>query len=147
MPILARIGEWIDQYATLVLPSSALGKAIAYTREIWERLVRYLDSAWLTPDNNLAERAIRPFTVGRKNWVISGGPRGAYASADLYSIIETAKLNGLDPYYYLRHLFTKLPTIPEAAYHSLLPWNIDPQDFHTLIIEDARLSLEAINIA
>ena len=79
--------------------------------------------------------------------MIRGGPRGAYASADLYSIIETAKLNGLDPYYYLRHLFTKLPTIPEAEYHSLLLWNIDPQDFHTLIIEDAKLSLEAINIA
>ena len=115
MPILARIGEWIDQYATLVLPSSALGKAIAYTREIWERLVRYLDNVWLTPDNNLAERAIRPFTIRRKNWLIRGYPRDAYASADLYSIIETAKLNGLNPYYYLRYLFTKLPTIPEAC--------------------------------
>lgn len=146
-PVLAKIEEWLEQYAVLVLPSSALGKAIAYTREIWERLVRYLDSAWLTPDNNLAERSIRPFTVGRKNWVLSGGPRGAFASADLYSIIETAKLNGLDPYYYLRYLFTKLPTISEAEYPSLLPWNIDPQDFHSLIVEDARLSLAAISIA
>ena len=147
VPVLERIREWLDRYVDLVLPSSTLGKAIAYTREIWDRLVRYLDSAWLTPDNNLAERAIRPFTVGRKNWVISGGPRGAFASADLYTIIETAKLNGLDPYYYLRYLFTKLPTIPETEYPSLLPWNINPMDFHSLIFEDTRLSLAAIDIA
>lgn len=145
-PVLSQMRVWLDLHVDKVLPSSALGKAIAYTNGIWEKLMCYLESSWLTPDNNLAERAIRPFTIGRKNWVHSGGPRGAYASADLYSIIETAKLNDLDPYYYLRYLFTKLPSLPEEAYPSLLPWNIDPQDFFGLTEEDARLSLAAINM-
>jgi transposase len=94
-----------------VAPQSALGKAISYTRELMPRLVRYIECPYLTPDNNEAERAIRPFTIGRKNWVISGGPRGAFASAALYSFIETAKLCGLEPYYYLRYVLTKLPTM------------------------------------
>ena len=145
-PALSQMRVWLDHHVDMILPSSALGKAIAYTNGIWDKLMSYLESSWLTPDNNLAERAIRPFTIGRKNWVLSGGPRGAYASADLYSIIETAKLNDLDPYYYLRYLFTKLPSLPEEAYPSLLPWNIDSHDFFGLIEEDARLSLAAINM-
>jgi len=96
---------------------------------MWPRLARYHECLYLTPDNNEAERAIRPFAIGRKNWVISGGPRGAYASADLYSIIETAKLCGLEPYYYLRYILTKLPITDEASLENLLPWNVDPLSF------------------
>ena len=100
----------------------------------------------LTPDSNEAERAIRPFTIGRKNWVIPGGPRGAFASAALYSVIETAKTCALEPYYYLRYILTKLPTTDSSDLPSLLPWNADPKDFGELTAEDARISLDSIPI-
>ena len=92
----------------------------------WDRLVKYTEDGRLRPDNNLAENAIRPFVVGRKNWILSGNPKGARASAALYSLIESAKANGLEPYKYLRFLFEKLPLAnSEDDYKSLLPNNID----------------------
>lgn len=142
-PALADIKTWLDAKAIEVLPSSALGKAISYTLNIWSCLVRYLDCPFLTPDNNEAERAIRPFTIGRKNWVMAGSPRGASASATIYSLIETLKLNRLEPYYALRHILTKLPATPIEQLETLLPWNLDPQDFHDLVVEDARISLNS----
>jgi len=103
-------------------PRGLLGKAIGYTVKRWDNLVRYLDDGRLRPDNNIAENAIRPFVVGRKNWLFSGHPRGAEASAAIYSLIETAKANGLEPYAYLRFLFEKLPLADsEDDYKSLLP--------------------------
>ena len=145
-PILGRIDAFLSTKAAEVPPQTLLGKAIAYTGGMWPRLVRYLDCSYLTPDNNEAERAIRPFTIGRKNWVISGGPRGAFSSAVLYSIIETAKLCGLEPYYYLRYVLTMLPTTDPDSVDRLLPWNIDTEAFGDLTAEDARLSLDSISI-
>ena len=88
----------------------------------WPKLLRYLDVAELTPDTNAVERAIRPFVLGRKNWLFSGSPRGAEASATLFSIIETAKANGREPYWYLRELFEKLPLAhTDADVEKLLP--------------------------
>jgi len=79
----------------------------------------------LRPDNNLAENAIRPFVVGRKNWLFVGHPRGAGASATIYSLIETAKANDLEPYRYLRYLFERLPMAEvEADYKVLLPQHV-----------------------
>ena len=78
--------------------------------------------------------------------MMSGSPKGAFASADLYSLIETAKANGLEPYFYLRHVLTTLPTLASDALSSLLPWNVDPSDFGKLTIEDARLSLNSVGI-
>lgn len=145
-PVLADLKAWLDAKLLEVLPKSALGTAISYTLELWPRLIRYLGCPWLGPDNNEAERAIRPFTIGRNNWVLAGGPRGASASADLYSLIETIKLNGLDPYFALRHILTRLPTTPPDKLAELLPWNIDPATFHELTVEDARISLASIPI-
>ncbi|NNK97117.1 MAG: transposase, partial [Desulfobacterales bacterium] len=88
----------------------------------WPRLVGYLDVGCATPDNNLAENAIRPFVVGRKNWLFAGTPEGAAASAAIYSLIETAKANGLDTYKYLRYLFENLPCAEsKEEYRELLP--------------------------
>ena len=88
-------------------------------------LIRYLDDGRLEIDNNLAENAIRPFAVGRKNWLFSNSVNGAKASANLYSIIETAKANGLEAYDYLRHIFTELPKAKTLdAFDALLPWNV-----------------------
>ena len=136
-PVLAQIESWLDAKAIEVPPQTILGKAISYTKDQWPRLIRYVDCPYLTPDNNDAERAIRPFTIGRKNWVISGSPRGAFGSATLYSFIETAKACGLGPYYYLRYVLTKLPTTEPANIPSLLPWNVDTKAFGELTAEDA----------
>ena len=79
--------------------------------------------------NNLIENAVRPFALGRKNWLFSGNPRGAKASAALYSLIETAKINGLEPYWYLRFLFEKLPLVKtQEDYKALLPYYIDKEE-------------------
>lgn len=111
LPILTDFKQWLEQKAAQVPPSTLLGKAVSYALGEWEKLVRYLDSPYLSPDTNGVENAIRPFVLGRKNWLFSGSPRGAHASATLYSLMETAKANGIEPYRYLRYLFTKLPLI------------------------------------
>jgi len=89
------------------------------------KLIRYLEDGHITPDNNAAENAIRPFVVGRKNWLFAGSPAGADAAATLYSLIETGKACGIEPYQYLRFLFEKIPyASTEADYAALLPQNV-----------------------
>ena len=120
--MLATLHEWLQRKREQVPPQSALGKAVHYMLVQWPKLLRYLDVAELTPDTNAVERAIRPFVLGRKNWLFSGSPRGAEASATLFSIIETAKANGREPYWYLRELFEKLPLAQtDADVEKLLP--------------------------
>jgi len=108
-PVLQDFHAWLQRRASQVPPETLLGKAVNYALVQWPKLLRYLDHPAITPDTNACENAIRPFVVGRKNWLFSGSPRGAAASATLYSIIETAKANGHEPYWYLRGLFEKLP--------------------------------------
>jgi transposase len=108
-PVLEEFHNWLLVMKDEILPQGYTGKAIAYTLNQWDKLVRYLDHHLLTPDNNLVENAIRPFVVGRKNWLFSNTPRGAESSAILYSLIESAKANGLEPYRYLRYIFDRIP--------------------------------------
>lgn len=125
-PVLDDLREWLDYKSGQTPPKGLLGKAVSYALRQWPRLIRYLEDGCITPDNNLAENAIRPFVVGRKNWLFSGNPRGAKASATLYSLIETAKANGLEPYSYLRFLFEKLPLVNSTSeYKTLLPQYVD----------------------
>ncbi|MHB8483352.1 MAG: IS66 family transposase [Nitrospiria bacterium] len=125
-PLLKEFREWLEELAPTTPPQGLLGKATGYALDLWERLERYTEDGRLRPDNNLAENAIRPFVVGRKNWLFSGSPRGAEASAAIYSLIETAKANGLEPYRYLRHLFERLPAAKtEADYKALLPQHVN----------------------
>jgi transposase len=125
-PILDQFKAWLDKRSPQVPPGSTLGKAISYTLGQWKRLVVYLQDGRLRPDNNLAENAIRPFVLGRKNWLFAATPDGAHASAALYSIIETAKANGLEPYWYLRYLFERLPKAKTTEeYKKLLPQYVD----------------------
>ena len=105
-------------------PKSAVGKAVAYSLGQWDKLVRYIEDGHLRIDNNRAERAIKPFVIGRKNWLFSNTASGAQASAVLYSLVETAKANGLVPFDYLKYLFEELPKQPESIDH-LLPWQVD----------------------
>ena len=115
--------EWLDKTLHSTLPKGALGTALGYLDKNWEKLIRYTDDGDVNIDNNLAENAIRPFVIGRKNWLFSATPRGAHASASLYSLIETAKANGLEPYHYLRDVFATLPSVKtEEELQALLPW-------------------------
>jgi len=117
---------WLDQVLPQVPPTSATGKALRYLHNEWDKLIRYLDDGRLEIDNNAAENAIRPFVVGRKNWLFSDSVKGVTASANLYSLIETAKANGLEPYAYLRYLFTELPQAETVdAIEALLPGNLN----------------------
>ena len=125
-PILDEMRSWLDQVLPQVPPTSATGKALNYLHNEWEKLLRYLDDGRLEIDNNAAENAIRPFVLGRKNWLFSDSVKGVKASANLYSLIETAKANGLEPYAYLRYLFTELPKAETVnAIEALLPGNLD----------------------
>ena len=124
-PHWKKIGTWLDKALPTVLPKSPLGKALAYLQKNWDKLTRYLDDGRLHIDNNLTENAIRPFVLGRKNWLFAHSTKGAKASALLYSVIETAKANGLEPYVYLRFLFEKLPAAQNLTdYEQLLPWSV-----------------------
>lgn len=132
-PILDKMHKWLEKKSTQVVPKCLLGKAINYTLNQWHRLIGYIDSEDATPDNNLAENAIRPFCIGRKNWLFAGNPEGAQASATIYSLLESAKANKLEPYKYLRYLFEKLPfaeTIED--YGKLLPSSLSIPDLETV---------------
>ena len=126
VPILNEFKKWLDAKVEQAPPKSLLGKAIAYTLNQWHRLIRYTEDGRVGPDNNVVENAIRPFVVGRKNWLFSCTPEGASASACIYSLIETAKANGLEPYWYLKYLFENLPEAMTAdEFMVLMPQNID----------------------
>jgi hypothetical protein len=124
-PIIRRIETLLVANLPTVAPQSLLGKALHYLQSQWPKLIRFLEDARYPLDNNAAENALRPFVVGRKNWLFADSVKGAQASANLYSLIETAKANGLEPYRYLAHLFRALP-YAETVEHleALLPWNV-----------------------
>jgi transposase len=123
--ILENFHSWLETQKAEVLPGSLLGQAVKYTLGQWNSLIHYLDYWETTPDNNAAERAIRPFVMGRKNWVMSGSPKGAKSSCQLYSLIETAKENGLNPYWYLVEIYSRAPYMnDDSDWAVLLPWKI-----------------------
>ena len=96
---------------TKAVPKSALGKALYYLKEQWPYLVRVLEDGRLELSNNLAERSIKPFVIGRKNFLFANTPCGAQSSAVIYSMMETAKANGLDPLRYLTWVLTTAPVL------------------------------------
>ena len=110
------------------MPRSNTGKAINYALGQWDKLLVYLEDGRLKIDNNSAENAIRPFAIGRKNWLFSNTPQGAKASAIIYSITETAKANGLEPFWYMYALLEKLPELKtKEDFKHCMPQNIDKQ--------------------
>ena len=124
-PVLDSFGLWLRETSPKTPPKGELGKAIHYTLQQWQRLNVYLENGCLKPDNNRAENAIRPFVVGRKNWLFSGSPKGARASATLYSLVESAKLNKLDPYKYIRFILEKITQISnDDDFKELLPTRV-----------------------
>ena len=130
LPLLEEFHGWLKARAGQTPPKGLLGTALGYALKQWARLVVYVENSDVGLDNNAAENAIRPFAVGRKNWLFAGSPAGARASANLYSLVETAKANGLEPYRYLRFLFERLPyaTTPEDC-RKLTPLYLDRSEF------------------
>ncbi len=131
-PILDKMKSWADATIPTIPPKTPLGAALGYLLDHWPRLTRYLDDGRLEIDNNAVENAIRPFVIGRKGWLFSDSVRGVKSSANLYSLIETAKANELEPFAYLRHLFTRLPSATTVDdYENLLPWNVNKATLST----------------
>ena len=124
-PILESLFKLLIDFSKQTPPTLSFGKAIAYTLDNWEQLKLYLEDPVLSPSNNSAENAIRPFVIGRKNWLFSATVRGAEASAILYSLVESVKLQKLSVYDYFYFIFRKLPYCNGAAdYERLLPFNL-----------------------
>ncbi len=124
-PLLKAFKAWLDKSVSQVPPKSKLGVAINYSLNQWSKLTRIVEDGRLSIDNNRAERSVRPFTVGRNNWLFSNTHNGARASAVLYSLIETAKANDCEPYEYLEYVFRELPKLKSGDDHRhLLPWHM-----------------------
>jgi transposase len=129
-PVFERIRTWLLETAKIVAPKSPLGQAVSYALGQFEAASRYVGHPALTPDNNLVENAIRPFVIGRKNWLFSDTPKGAWASATIYSLVETARANGHEPYRYLCHLLDRLPSAKDPSQVAdLLPYNLKPKSY------------------
>ena len=127
--VLAELHAWMLKQTPLVTPKSALGTALMYMGNLWAQLTRYTERGDLPIDNNRCENAIRPFVIGRKAWLFSDTPAGAHASAVIYSLVQTAKTNGLEPYTWLRRVLRDLPAAKTVeAVEALLPWNLRPTD-------------------
>ncbi len=124
-PILAAFLRWLRAQRRVILPKSLLGTAVTYCLNQWQPLTTFLQDGRLTIDNNRAERSIKPFVIGRKNWLFANTAKGARASAVIYSIVETAKENGLNPRAYLQYLLEQLPDrdlSDPTTWADLLPW-------------------------
>ena len=128
-PVLEAFWCWLDSLNAL--KGSALGKAVTYAKNQKPYMENYLLDGRCSLSNNAAENAIRPFTVGRKNWLFADTPKGASASAAIYSLVETAKANGLNVYAYLQHLLLYMPSAEWQQYpeelDELMPWSLEVQ--------------------
>ncbi len=127
-PLLDKFKAWCDKSVDQTTKGSLLGTAIRYVINQWKYLTRYIEDGALQIDNNTAEQRIKPFVIGRKNWMVNQTPRGADASALLYSLVQTAKANNLEPFSYLKYLLTELPKLKRhydaAELDQFLPWNL-----------------------
>lgn len=124
--IIADFKDWLQYQSTRAAPKTPLGKAVHYCRNQLDKLTAFLLDGRLEIDNNRGERSIKPFVIGRKNWLFSNTPKGANSSATIYSIVETAKENSLNPFVYLKYLFDKLPNADISDINvldELMPWS------------------------
>lgn len=122
--MLGQLEKWMDEVRPKALPKSRLGEALTYVQNQWPALNRYLENGALCIDNNASERALRAVAVGRKNWMFAGSEEGGHRAATFYSLIGSAKANGVEPFSYLKSLFELLPTWPASRLSELwpLPW-------------------------
>jgi len=126
VPVLAEFKPWLDQQLLRLSSKSKLAKAIAYITKRWASFTRYTQDGHLSIDNNAAERAIRPLALGRKNWMFAGSDLGGQRAATIYSLIETCKLNNINPYHYLQDVLSRIADHPNHQIEELIPYNWQP---------------------
>jgi len=122
-PLLESLKQWLDETLVKLSKKSDTAVAVRYALGRWESLLRYCDDGHLEIDNNAAERALRAVALGRKNYLFAGSDRGGESAAAIYSLIGTAKLNGIDPESYLRNVLSRIADHPINRIEELLPWN------------------------
>jgi len=128
-PLLDAFKSWLDDNSKKAPPQSPLGNAFGYALNQWHKLIRYIEDGRLEMDNGLSERKIKPFVIGRKNWMFYNSVAGVKAAEVIYSVIESAKESGVEPYSYLRCILTHIPNIStEQELDALLPYNISPEN-------------------
>lgn len=124
-PLVSAYFAWIRELEPSILPKSLLGKAFTYAKNQEANLRNYLKDGRLELSNNRAERAVKPFVIGRKNWIFANTPAGVTSIAIIYSIVETAKKTGLNPFAYLEYLFESIPNLDQKGLtmEDMLPWS------------------------
>ena len=123
-PLIDDLRQALDDALRRLSPKSEMAKAIAYGRKRWVALTRFLDEGRLEIDNNIAERAMRCVALGRENWLFAGSKAGGDRAAAVYSVIESAKLNSLEPQAYIADVIAKIAgNWPAARWDELMPWN------------------------
>jgi len=122
-PLVVALETWLRQQRAKLSGQSTTAKAIAYCLTRWAALTRFLDDGRLCMSNNAAEREIRPLAMGRKNWTFAGSDAGGRRAAAIYTLIQTAKLNDVDPQAWLADVLARLPDHPLRRIDELLPWN------------------------
>ena len=125
-PIVEALHTWLTEQRRKLANADVTAKAIDYSLSNWRALTRYLDDGNVPIDNNAAENAVRPLCVGRKNWLFVGSQQAGERAAVVMSLIESAKLNGHDPWAYLKDVFERLPTLKQRDLAQLLPHNWRP---------------------
>jgi len=125
-PLFDSMRRWLEDSRTQLAPKSETAAAIHYALSLWDALARYLDDGRIELDNLIAERALRPVAVGRRNYLFAGSDNGGRRAAILYSLIGTARLNRLDPEAYLRHVLSRIAEHPINRIEELLPWHVVP---------------------
>jgi len=125
LPVMNELGKWIVETYKTTEPKPPLGKAAAYCIQRWDNLLAYLEDGSLEIDNNLAENAIRPIALGRKNYLFAGSHRGAERAAMMYSFFATCKKNDVNPYQWLRKVLEIIPTYKVNKLTYLLPQNLE----------------------
>lgn len=126
LPVLDSLKTWLEENYPKILPKSAIGKAVAYALARWSKLCRYVEDGRIEIDNNLVENAIRPVALGRKNYLFAGSHTGAERAAMLYSLLSTAKANGVEPFAWLRDVLARIADHPRKNLAELLPQNWKP---------------------
>ena len=124
-PLFESMRRWLEDSRLQLAPKSETAAAIRYVLSLWDSLSRYLDDGRIELDNLIAERALRPVAVGRRNYLYAGSDNGGQRAAILYSLIGTARLNGLDPEAYLRYVLSRIADHPINHIEELLPWRVD----------------------
>ena len=126
VPLLSQFKLWLEGHYRMLLPKGPLGQAVHYALSNWQALTRFTENGILAPDSNLVERTIRPIAIGRKAWLFTASARGGRAAAAAFSLIETCKLNGVEPFAYLKDVLGRINSHRLDRLHELLPFNWKP---------------------